>query len=131
MNPNQVDVAFLLPSEPKILSMFGVYRKFFRFRKKNLNDFWPSYLKATHRKLVKADPSKATSADAMSELGRGSNISRTMPMRGAPITIEVNEYFFEGDEKSSPKDPDEEESLHLWRNSAFSKHSGQYSATIT
>ena len=80
---------------------------------------------------MKADPSKATTADAMSELGRGSNISRTMPMRGAPITIDVNEYFFEGDEKSSPKDPDEEESLHLWRNSAFAKHSGQYSATVT
>jgi len=80
---------------------------------------------------VKADPSKATSADAMSELGRGRNRSRTMPMRGAPITIDVSEYFFEDDEKSSPNDPEDDDSLHLWRNSAFSKHSGQYSATVT
>jgi hypothetical protein len=42
----------------------------------------------------------------MSELGRGKNRSRTMPIRGAPMTIEVNEYFLEGDEKSSPKDPE-------------------------
>ena len=80
---------------------------------------------------MKADPSKATSADAIRELGRGRNRSRTMPMRGAPITIEVSEYFFEVDEKSSPNDPEEDESLHLWRNSAFAKHSGQYSATVT
>ena len=80
---------------------------------------------------MKADPSKATSADAIRELGRGRNRSRTMPMRGAPITIEVSEYFFEVDEKSSPNDPEEDESLHLSRNSAFAKHSGQYSATVT
>jgi hypothetical protein len=49
---------------------------------------------------VKADPSKATSADAISELGRGRNSSRTIPMRGAPITIDVNEYFPEFEEKS-------------------------------
>jgi len=79
---------------------------------------------------VKADPSKATSADVISELGSGRNRSKTMPMRGAPITIEVSEYFFEVDEKSSPNDPEEDESLHLWRNSAFSKHNGQYSATF-
>ena len=98
---------------------------------KNPKDLFPWNLKATHRKLVTAEPRTATSADAMSELGRGKNRSRAMPMRGAPITIDANEYFFEGDEKSSPKDPDDDESLHLCRNSAFSKHSGQYSATIT
>ena len=74
--------------------------KFLRFRIKNLNDLWPSYLKATHRKLVKADPSKATSADAISELGRGRNSSITIPMRGAAMTIEVNEYFPEVEEES-------------------------------
>ena len=74
--------------------------KFLRFRIKNLNDLWPSYLNATHRKLVKADPSKATRADAISELGRGKNRSRTMPIRGAPMTIEVNEYFPEVEEES-------------------------------
>ena len=80
---------------------------------------------------MKADPSKATSADVINELGSGRNRSKTMPMRGAPITIEVSEYFFEVDEKSSPNDPEDDDSLHLWRNSAFAKHSGQYSATVT
>ena len=73
---------------------------------KNPKDLFPWNLKATHRKLVTAEPRRATSADAMSELGRGKNRSITMPIRGAPMTIEVNEYFLEGDEKSSPKDPE-------------------------
>ena len=49
---------------------------------------------------MKADPSKATSADAISELGRGRNRSKNMPMRGAPITIDVSEYFPEVEEES-------------------------------
>jgi len=79
---------------------------------KNPKDLFPWNLKATHRKLVTAEPRRATSADAMSELGRGKNRSRTMPIRGAPMTIEVNEYFLEGDEKSSPKDPEGDSPLH-------------------
>ena len=71
-----------------------------RFRIKNLNDLWPSYLKATHRKLVNADPSKATSAEVIIELGRGRNRSRTTPISGATMTIEVNEYFDEVEEES-------------------------------
>jgi hypothetical protein len=73
---------------------------------KNPKDLFPWNLKATHRRLVTADPRTATSADAIRELGRGRNRSRTMPIRGAPMTIEVNEYFLEGEEKSSPKDPE-------------------------
>jgi hypothetical protein len=61
---------------------------------------FPSYLKATHRKLITADPRTATTADPIRELGRGRNRSKTMPIRGAAMTIEANEYCFEGVEKS-------------------------------
>ena len=67
---------------------------------KNPKDLFPWNLKATHRKLVTAEPRRATSADAMSELGRGRNKSRTIPISGAAMTIEANEYCREGVEKS-------------------------------
>jgi hypothetical protein len=105
-----------------------VYRKFFRLKRKNLKDLCPSYLKATQSMLITADPRTETSADVISELGRGKIRSSTIPIRGAAITIDVNEYFPEVDEEPGVKDPEEAESLHLCRNSAFSKHNGQYSA---
>lgn len=73
----------------------------------------------------------ATSADAIRELGRGRNRSKTMPIRGAAMTIEANEYCFEGVEKSSLNDPEEDEGLHLCRKSNSSKQRGQCSATVT
>ena len=105
--------------------------KFLRFRIKKLNDLLPSYLKATHRKPITAEPRTATSAEVTIELGKGRNSSRTIPISGAAMTIDVREYFPELPEETCPKESDEPESLHLWRNSAFSKHSGQYSATVT
>ena len=80
--------------------------------------------------LVTADPNTAISADAIIELGSGRKSSSNTPIKGAPMTIDVSEYFPEGEEESCPNDPDDVESLHLWRNSAFSKHKGQYSATL-
>jgi hypothetical protein len=47
-----------------------------------------------------ADPRTATSAEVTIELGRGRNSSRTIPKSGAAMTIDVNEYFFAGEEKS-------------------------------
>ena len=73
---------------------------------KNPKDLFPSCLKATHRKPITAEPRTATTADAISELGRGKNRSKTMPIRGAAMTIDVSENFLEGNEKSSPKDPE-------------------------
>jgi len=50
--------------------------------------------------LITADPRTETSADVISELGRGKIRSSTIPIRGAAITIDVNEYCPEGNEKS-------------------------------
>jgi hypothetical protein len=47
------------------------------------------------------------------------------------MTIDVSEYFPVLAEEICPNGSDDPESLHLWRNSAFSKQRGQYSATIT
>jgi hypothetical protein len=77
-----------------------------------------------------ADPRTATSADAIRELGRGRNKSRTTPISGAPMTIDVREYFPELPEETCPSESDELESLHAWKESSSSKHRGQYWATI-
>ena len=77
---------------------------------KNPKDLFPWNLKATHRKLVTAEPRRATSADAIRELGRGRNRSRTMPIRGAPMTIDVSEYFPVVAEEFCPTEPDDSES---------------------
>jgi len=104
--------------------------KFFRFRIKKLNDLLPSYLKATHRKPITAEPRTATSAEVTIELGKGRNSSRTIPISGAAMTIEVREYFPELPEETCPNESDEPESLHVWKESSSSKHRGQYWATI-
>ena len=105
--------------------------KFLRFRIKKLNVLLPSYLKATHRKPITADPRTATSAEVIIELGRGRNKSRTTPNSGAAMTIEAKEYCLEGVEKSSLNDPEEEEGPHLCKKSASSRQRGQYSAIVT
>jgi hypothetical protein len=85
----------------------------------------PSYLKATHKKPITADPRTETSAEVTIELGRGRNSSRTIPMSGAAMTIDVSEYFPEVPEETCPKGSDDPESLHVWRKSASLKHRGQ------
>jgi hypothetical protein len=96
--------------------------KFLRFRIKNLNVLLPSYLKATHRKPITADPRTATSAEVIIELGRGRNSSRTIPKSGAAMTIVVREYFPELPEEACPKESDNPESPHVWKESSSSKH---------
>lgn len=94
---------------------------------KNLNDLLPSYLKATHKKPVKAEPKRATRAEAIRELGKGRKKSKKTPINGAAITTEGNEYF--SDEDSCPKTSVALDSPHTCKKSSISKHNGQYSAT--
>ena len=77
-----------------------------------------------------ADPRTATSAEVIIELGRGRNSSRTIPKSGAAMTIVVREYFPELPEEACPKESDDPESPHVWKESSSSKHRGQYLATI-
>ena len=84
--------------------------KFLRFRIKNLNVLLPSYLKATHRKLITADPRTATSAEVTIELGRGRNSSRTIPISGAAMTIDVSEYFPDVDDEFCSTESEDDES---------------------
>jgi hypothetical protein len=85
----------------------------------------PSYLKATHKKPITADPRTETSAEVTIELGRGRNSSRTIPMSGAAMTIDVRLYFDEVPTESCPKESNDPESLHEWNESSSSKHRGQ------
>jgi hypothetical protein len=85
----------------------------------------PSYLKATHKKPITADPRTETSAEVTIELGRGRNSSRTIPKSGAAMTIDVSEYFPEVPEETCSKGSDDPESLQEWRKSASLKHRGQ------
>jgi hypothetical protein len=73
----------------------------------------PSYLKATHKKPITADPRTETSAEVTIELGRGRNSSRTIPKSGAAMTIDVSEYFPEVLEDACSKGSDDPASLHL------------------
>ena len=102
--------------------------KFFRFRAKNRNVFFPSYLNATQRKLTNADPRSETRTETISELGSGKRKSKPIPIKGAQMTIEVREYF--SSDASSPKTYCELDSMHTCKKSAFSKHEGQYSVTF-
>jgi hypothetical protein len=84
--------------------------KFFRFPIKKLNVLLPSYLNATHRKPMTADPRTATSAEVIIELGRGRNSSRTIPMSGAAMTIDVSVYFPMLEDELCPMEPEDVES---------------------
>jgi hypothetical protein len=85
--------------------------KFFKFKKKNLKVLLPSNLKATQRKLTKAEPSRAIAAEVIRELGSGRKKSRRMPIKGAPITIDVRECPPVVD--SPPKAPEELDSPQM------------------
>jgi hypothetical protein len=108
---SQIEVTFFLSSEPNILSIFGVKVKFFMFRKKNIKDLFPSYWKTTHRKPIKAEPSSATNAEVIRELGSGRKRSRRIPIKGASRTTDVKEYFALVD--SLPNAPEEVDSLQI------------------